>query len=704
MSPVMRRRLIVASAVVLAPIAMLVWTATRLPSFEAVKRAYVPSDAWLLARNGEVLATRRVDTRVRRLPWVSLEDISPVIPASIIHAEDRRFWRHPGVDPIALAGAVRDDVLGRGWRGASTIPMQLAAFLDPSARGAPRRGAFAKLRQIWLALALELRWSRHEILEAYLNRAGFHGDTEGIAAATQALFAHEPRTTSPDEAWILAASLRSPIARPAVIARRACRLSGVDRAGCAQLAFVTAQAVARPSPATAPLELAPHLAVHLLTRPGEQVRSTIDARLQREVLDTLRSQLASLSGRRVRDGAALVVANDTGEVLAYVGSAGLDSTAGQVDGAQAPRQAGSTLKPFLYAIAIGRGVLTPASLLDDSPLSISVPGGLYTPQDYDHAFRGLVSLRVALGGSLNVPAVRTLGLVGPESLHRLLTKLGYGRLAPDPDVYGQSLALGTADVTLAEQVAAYRALAVAGHYRPLSYRLGERTVETPVIDSRTAWIIGNILADGRARSTTFGLDGPLTTRTWSAVKTGTSKDMRDNWCLGFSKRYTVGVWVGNFEGDPMHDVSGVAGAAPAWSAIIDRLEAGADGRPPPAPAGVVAREVHFAGHLEPPRTEWFLGGTEATDVTPAPARHLQPRIQSPTANEIVAFDPDIPRSNQRMLLSAVPSHPGLSWRVDDILVGGRGDAAWPLVRGRHRVTLVDTASRETLDEVAFDVR
>jgi penicillin-binding protein 1C len=180
--------------------------------------------------------------------------------------------------------------------------------------------------------------------------------------------------------------------------------------------------------------------------------------------------------------------------------------------------------------------------------------------------------------------------------------------------------------------------------------------------------------------------------------------MRDNWCIGWSRRYTVAVWVGNFEGDPMHDVSGVAGAAPAWAAIVDRLEQGAAAGAPPPPPGLVAREVHFAGNVEPSRREWFLDGTDMAGVAPVPARHLVAKIRSPRANEVLAFDPDIPPARQRVVLSAVPNVTTLAWRVDGRAVAGAGQTTWSLVRGHHRITLVDSATQAAIDEIGIVVR
>ena len=295
----------------------------------------------------------------------------------------------------------------------------------------------------------------------------------------------------------------------------------------------------------------------------------------------MQDHLRGLALHNVRDGAALVVDNATGDVLAYVGSAGPASRARHVDGVRARRQAGSTLKPFLYQLALERRYLTNASLLDDSPLGLDTATGVYLPQNYDRDFKGPVSVRTALGSSLNVPAVRALVLVGVEAFRDRLNALGYAGISEDGEFYGYSLALGSAEVSLWEQVAAYRTLARGGLAAPLRLRANDPAqAPSRMLAADATFLVTDILGDRAARVTTFGLDNNMNTAFWSAAKTGTSKDMRDNWCIGYTDRYTVGVWVGNFEGDSMRDVSGVTGAAPAWHDIMLALHARQRAQPP----------------------------------------------------------------------------------------------------------------------------
>ena len=306
----------------------------------------------------------------------------------------------------------------------------------------------------------------------------------------------------------------------------------------------------------------------------------------------MRYQLSALKDKNVNDGAVLIVENKTGDVLAYVANGGLFSSAKYIDGVKAKRQAGSTLKPFLYEMAIEENLLTASSIVEDSPINVSTPAGLYVPQDYDNEFKGSVSVRTALSASLNIPAVRTLMLVGPDSFTSRLKQLGIKGLN-DGDYYGLSLALGTADVSLYELVNAYRVLANNGRWGELRLSFDKKNVQKQILKKEAVFIISDILSDRTARSITFGFENPLATRFWTAVKTGTSKDMRDNWCIGYSQKYTVGVWVGNFNGEPMWNVSGITGAAPIWLEVMNYLHRSTPSKSPQPSEGVISKKLHF---------------------------------------------------------------------------------------------------------------
>lgn len=677
------------------------------PSFEEVRARHVPSESVLLDRGATPLSTIRVDLTRRQLAWLPIGEISPALVTAIVVAEDRRFFHHSGVDWRALLSAAWDNLRRARPRGASTITMQLAAQLDPdlaASRGG--RSLTQKWRQARAAREIEALWTKDQILEAYLNLTSFRGELQGVHAAAWGLFGKHPAGLNADEAHLLAALVRSPNAAPRAVARRACAIYGIATASdeCMRLERVASLALAGLTPIRDGFDAAPHLARALLDRPGTRVVTTLDAALQRFSRDTLQRHLRVLTDRNVEDGAVLVLDNRTGDILAYVASSGDLSDAAQVDGITARRQAGSTLKPFLYQLAIERRWLTAASILDDSPLHVTTPVGLYVPQNYDRDFKGAVSLRTALGSSLNVPAVRTLLLAGFETFHERLRALGFASLTEPADYYGYSLALGGADVSLLELTNAYRALANGGTWSAVRVVPGKAAAEVArrVMDPGAVHIVSDILADPAARALTFGFASPLETRSWTAVKTGTSKDMRDNWAVGYSERYTVGVWVGNFSGGPMWDVSGISGAAPVWHDVMAFLHREVPSRPSPPPEGVRREVVRFAPEIEPTRSELFLAGTEVDTVRLVTV--ARPRIAYPGDGSILALDPDIPAANQRIAFDATAERVGLAWSLDGKLLGPADiPFLWAPYPGRHRLSLTDSGGRET-DVVRFEVR
>lgn len=685
--------------------------ASSIPTPEQVRAAYRSSEAVLLDRHGVPVQSLRIDMQARRLDWVSFDDISPALPAAILQAEDQRFYEHGGVDWNAAAKAAWDNLFRIRPRGASTITMQLAALLDPALLPKSKGRSWGqKWDQIQAARELDAGWTKRQIIEAYVNLVSFRGELQGVGAASRGLFGKAPSGLNLTESAILASLLRAPSAAPRLVSQRACALARELRmpATCADIELRTAIALGRPQLA-AGLAPAPQVAQQLLTgmAAGQSVRSTLDADVQRFAQGALRQQLMALTARNVNDGAVLVLDNASGDILAYVGNAG----GAEVDGVAALRQAGSTLKPFLYQLALERRLLTAASLMDDSSFGIATGAGTYAPQNYDKGFKGYVSVRTSLASSLNVPAVRTLVMTGLDRFYARLRDVGLSSLTESADYYGYSLALGSAEVSLLELTNAYRTLANGGLYAPARLvatvdalagvgagaRAGGSAAAKPlrVLDARTSFIIGDILADRGARSTTFGLKNELATTFWSAVKTGTSKDMRDNWCIGYSDRYTVGVWVGNFDGQAMWDVSGVTGAAPVWRDVMDYLHHGQPSRAPAAPAGVVRRQVAWQPALEPARAEWFLAGTETPVVALVQDSDAgqPPAIVYPAPGSVIAIDPDIPAGRERVMFHAQAAQ-GLTWRLNGAaLTAASADFSWTPQPGTHELALVDAADK-----------
>lgn len=677
-------------------------------------------------RDGKPLQRLRVDAKARRFEWVGVDAVSPALKAMLIAAEDQRFEAHDGVDWKAAMGAALGQLNGGNTRGASTLTMQLAAMLDAELQrpdDATPRSMAQKLRQARAALAIERRWSKAQILEAYLNLVPFRGELTGVSAMSWGLFGKAPHGIDRREAAIAAALVRGPNAEARRVARRACLLlkaeddrpvtrprgaaakDGADP--CNGLVVQVEQTLARGYEAFPAQNGAPHAARRIFAeagvRGGARITSTLDADLQARARAFLRTRLTELAGRNVEDGAVVVLDNASGDVLAYVGSSGDLSRAAQVDGAAAPRQAGSTLKPFLYALAIEERRLSAASILDDAPLQLATETGLYIPRNYSGSSRGPVSVRMSLAGSLNIPAVRSLAIVGPDRFVERLRSLGLSTVEASADHYGPSLALGSADVTLIELANAYRTLANGGLASPVRLRRDAVPAKPQrVAGAAASYIVSDIMADRAARAVAFGTASPLETPFWSAVKTGTSKDMRDNWTVGYSSRHTVAVWVGNASGAPMHDVSGVSGAAPLWRDLMLALHPrGAGAAEPPLPPGVVATRVNYQPAIEATRRELFVSGSERTLVRLAPATAL-PAILAPVAGAVHALDPDIPPANQRLTFKA-DAPPGALWNLNGSMLGEARTTAWFPWPGRHLLKLT-SADGHVLDQVHFEVR
>jgi len=689
-----------------------------LPSFDEVKAGHRSSETLLLDRDGAVLQRLRTDATVRRGQWVLLPDVSPALRQALLLSEDKRFYEHSGVDWRAVSAAAWGNLWNKKTRGASTLTMQLAGLLDEADAGRAnggRRSLGQKVSQAISAQNLEQRWRKDQILEAYLNLVPLRGELVGLDALSRTLFDKAPQGLNEREAAVTAALVRAPNASAQQVANRACgvlrELHPVpDAALCDDLYLYAGEVLKRRAFDTS-AGIAPHAARQLI-KPGTgpapaAVHSSLRAPLQRMAQAALQRQLRELQGRNVADGAVLVLDNASGEVLAWVGSSGELSQAAEVDSVLAQRQAGSTLKPFLYAQAIAEQRLTAASLLEDSATQIPTASGLYIPQNYDHQFKGLVSVRTALGASLNVPAVRTLVMVSPDAFHHTLRRTGLP-LRESGDYFGYSLALGSAEVPLLNLTNAYRTLANGGRFSTTSLtRTHAAPAFTPALDPRAVYIVVDILSDANARARTFGTDSLLATRFWTAVKTGTSKDMRDNWAIGFSQRYTVGVWVGNASGKPMWDVSGTSGAAPVWAAVMGYLHQREPSRPPAPPAGLAVVHTAFAGGTEAARQEWYLAGTEQAsmalrdDPRRLPAADRPARITAPAAGTIIALDPDIPPQHQRLSFTADGAQ--LRWRIDGKPLASGPHALWLPWPGRHVVQLAD-AHGNVLDEIKIEVR
>ncbi len=645
------------------------------------------SDRLVLAEDGQPLACLANPAR-RAGPWLSADELPPLAVAAALAAEDRRFFSHPGLDPLAiLAAAWRDLKAGRVIAGGSTITMQVARLERPA-----RRNLAAKLREAARALWLEARLTKRQVLAQYLNRAPFGGPLVGLAAASRELLGLPPGRLSPDQAALLLALPQDPSRllraqeRPRLRARRDRILRGMALAGALDgpdLARALDAPLEIGGPPSPPVE-APHFLAALASRlPREapkRIATDMDPELQGALAGLAAAACRSQGERGLRQAAILVLRNQDRAVLAWVGSRDFHEPAGgQVDGVLARRQPGSALKPFIYAQALQDG-RTLSSRIEDAPLSLAVDGGAYRPVDYDGGRRGPVSLRVALASSLNLPALRLAAELGPGEVLRNLRRLGFNLPRP-AEFYGMGLALGDGEVSLMELTQAYAALANQGIWAPARlWRGQESPAPQRVLPAAVCALVADVLADDRARALGFGRHGVLELPFAAAVKTGTSQRHRDNWCLGFSRDYTVGVWVGNFEGEPMQGISGVTGAGPLWRQAMLLLHRRQAGDLPPPPPGllrlaVCAQSGEMAGPACPASLEeMFLAGhpprgacpLHAPAAPPGPAQAPRLALLTPAAEAVYALDPDLDPSLQVLAcrLEAQGALEGATWVLD----------------------------------------
>lgn len=708
---------------------------------------------------------------------VPLSQVSPQFIQAILAAEDGRFYRHGALEARAIVRSTLEAIRHRQFRsGASTITMQLARMVRPVPNN-----LWGKAQEVWLAWRIAAGMSKDEILAAYMNRIPMGGNIYGVEAAARAYFGVAARDLTLAQASLLAALPNDPVyldpyrhrealrQRQAYVLRRMVADGYVDRtqADAAYNQVLTFQ------PRHRGILAAPHFLLWLATQLPEehipQVQTSLDRALQSYVESQVTQVLAELEHHNVHHAAVLVVHNPTGEVLAYVGSPSYLAAdhQGQNDGVQALRQPGSSLKPFLYELALELGVIQPRTILADVPTHYAIPGAkLYSPTDYSETFQGPVRVRMALANSLNIPAVRTLEMVGVQRFLDRLHQLGFTHLSHPADYYGLGLTLGSGEVTLWELARAYRVMALASDDRPAPRasrpwvsdlrpilapnRLAQTshtlaTVNHAYSRPSPAWaLVTDMLSDRYARAQAFGVDSVLDLPFPTAVKTGTSSDFRDTWTIGFTRDYTVAVWVGNFDGSPMQRISGVTGAAPLWQRIMLHLHeqqlpapfsppVGLEKRPicaltgkkPTSDCEVIVQEYLFPEDLVAYEQEVPLQGqTIATTGTPrsAPskvslsrdynewlARQTHPRLAGDALRIVSPQDRSLflvgsTRSAHERLEFKIASSPQqpVEWWLNGNLLATQASQSlfWPLRPGRWTL---EVRQGKTSDRITFDV-
>jgi penicillin-binding protein 1C len=588
-----------------------------------LENLHKPSSTFVYSRNKTLLSAYAASDTYWRKP-VKLSEISPLLVKSVLACEDRWFYYHPGVNLFSLIGAAFDDVkAGKIVRGGSTITMQIARMMEPK-----ERTFLSKFIEVLRAFQLEMHYSKRELLELYFNLAPYGGNIEGVGAASYFYFGKTPYELSASQAALLVSIPNSPSAlRPdlylekSLKARR--RVLGVMRSQGIISKEKYAEALQEEIKAKRyePPSYAPHLCRDLaLKNPGTpEIVSTIDLRDQAICERIMRNHKGELRAKGIGNAAVVVLKNSTCQVLAMVGSIDFNdqSNQGQVNGATSPRSPGSTLKPFLYAMALDKGLCTPASMLEDLPVYFSG----YSPENYDQAYRGAASMAEALRLSLNIPAVTICSEVGLGDFYQLLKSGGFTTLYRKDYEYGLPIILGACEVELVELSALYSSLARGGLFIPYQTEIQAKANSndtTRLFSDGAAYIISDILGELQRpdfpSSWEFAPDIPKV-----AWKTGTSYGRKDAWSIGYDPDYTIGIWTGNFSGASSPDLVGAEAAAPILFEIFKAIENGNTPGWFAQPEDVATRMVCAKSGLPPnqycPTTisELYLPGVSAVD-------------------------------------------------------------------------------------------
>jgi penicillin-binding protein 1C len=687
--------------------------------------------------------------------WVPLEQISPWMVVSTIIREDRRFLFHTGVDVLALARAAIDNLRkGRVVSGGSTITMQVAKM----ALRLKGRSLINKILEMFYALRLELHLSKANILEIYLNRIPYGYQNYGVESATRFYFGKSASHLSLGESSALSIIPKAPsifnpfVADRTLVNARESLLKRMRRLGLIDH-LTYSIAVQEPLDLTDTKQdfEAPHFVDYILTRQHEtidgaaRIITSIDLHLQRNLQKLLSTTLASMEDYNVNQGAVVVMDNHDGNILAMVGSRNyFVGNDGQVNGALAPRQPGSSIKPFLYALALQCGMRT-SDILPDTTIEFPLDDGtLFAPRNYGEKYHGPTRIREALASSFNVPAVFLLTKIGVSRFYELLQKLNFHHLGKGAHHYGLALSLGAGEVSLLEIVNAYRVLANQGMLsapfalRALYDRHG-RQILLPqpsakrIFSKEVAYLITDILCDNAARFKGFNIDNPLHLPFPCAVKTGTSKDYRDNWCIGYTTEYTVGVWVGNFSGAPMQGVSGISGAAPLFRSVMLELHRYSYPSDFEFPSNLVKHRICArSGKICGPACtntieETFIMGTEPRDTCDL---HLGPgdkhkqkvqnshsqgmtkqgiMILAPAHGDIYSVDPHVSANTQQIRFK-VAANRGISRviaKIDGKVLATQDlpfDYLWTPSPGNHRLEVIDCHDDSCRHSVEFAVK
>lgn len=586
---------------------------------------YASFSSAIYATDGTLLRLTTAPDEQYRL-WTPLDAISPKLVEAVLRYEDRWYWYHPGVNPAAMVRSAYATFSGERRQGGSTISMQLARKLYDI----DSRSIAGKLQQIGGALWLEARYSKKDILEAYLNFAPYGGNIEGVGAASLVYFHKRAVDLTLPEALALAVIPQNPAARGGMKANSQALAEARGRMAAIWLAAhpddeklgATHAPVMKPA-AALPFR-APHLANQLLKDSSGEIFASIDARMQATLERTIAQRIEREGNVGIKNAAAMLIDSETMQVKALVGSANFfdKDIDGQVNGVLAKRSPGSTLKPFIYALAFDQGVLHPMTVLKDAPTAF----GPFSPENFDGRFVGPITAQEALTRSRNVPAVQVASRLTRPSLYDLMKTSGVANLASEKH-YGLALMLGGGEVTMEELARMYALLANGGELKTLRYtsraadprtKPNRPVANTRLLSEESAFVTLDMLRTN-PRPDTGQPASPAV-----AWKTGTSWGFRDAWTAGVFGRYVLVVWVGNFDGSSNPAFIGVSAAAPLFFNIVDALrgEGMAGNEAPRLPPGKLTRVEVCAGSGDLPNADcpqrvatWYLPGKSPIRVS-----------------------------------------------------------------------------------------
>ena len=568
----------------------------------------------------------------------TIDEISPLLKKTILYKEDRYFYKHPGVNPAAISRALIKNIFrGKRTSGASTITMQVARAIEPK-----RRTYFNKAREIFRAFQLELKYSKTEIFQLYLNLVPYGGNIEGVKSAAILYFKKNPDHLSLAEITALSIIPNRPSSlvigknNDRIIAERNRWLQWFQNKKVFTKREI-ADALNEPLNATRGTmpTLLPHLSQKLRRSGNSEISTTISLNMQSNIEKIVADYSRTYRLQQVRNAAVIIVDNKTHQVVTYIGSADFKDTTdgGQVNGAAAFRQPGSTLKPLVYAMSIDEGLLTPKTVIND--VAVNYSG--YAPENYDRQFSGQVPMDFALEHSLNIPAVKTLGVLGKDKLIDKLAACGFEQIKKDQRKLGLSMILGGCGANLEELTGLYTAFANGGIFiKPALIQKAKPPRGIRLISEPAAFIINDILS--KVNRPDFPLNWQSTEHMPKiAWKTGTSYGRRDAWSIGYNKNYTVGVWLGNFSGEGVASLSGANTATPLLFRIFNTIDYDSDQEWFQQPKDCSTRLVCSETGLPPAEfctnlvSDYFLPLISATKT----CEHLREVIVSP--DEMISY-------------------------------------------------------------------